>query len=150
MKRFFFALAIVAMALSASAQNFRAYSGAQATSYVGGTNKAMALTTNAFFTIDVPKAEYVSLFADFKYLNAVGSGDVNGLRIDLYRGIDSATFETNAWTTWVITAGTTTTTPNSQMTNINVGGVGFLRAKIANVSTNAHGTNITVSYGFKN
>ena len=80
---------LTAIVPQAGAQGLR-YSGAQTTSYTGGTNKVMALTTNAFFSIDVPRtAETVAISVDYKFLNAPGSGDATSLRLDLFRGIDS-------------------------------------------------------------
>jgi hypothetical protein len=115
-----------------------------------GTNKVVALSTNGFYSIDVPKAEQVVLFADVKYLNAVGAGDVNGLRVDIFRGVSSGIYESNVWATWTIQANATTTTANSQMTNFNVAATPYLRFRIANVSTNAHATNVLFRYTFKN
>lgn len=133
---------------STHAQRISRYSGAQATTYTAGTNKAMALTTNAYFTIDVPRSEQVALFCDFKFLNAPGAGDATYIDIDFFRGIDSGSYETNSWFTWRVPGNSTT--PASQATNITLNGIGYLRARIKNFSTNAHATNVLVQYGFKN
>lgn len=147
----FAALTLGALALAllpAQAQQL-VYSGAQSTSYTGGTNKAMALTTNAFFTIDVPRASdgQITLSVDYKFLNAPGSGDATSLRLDLFRGIDSGRYESNIWQS--ITIPGNSTTQVSTTFSLTIGAVPYLRGRLANLSTNAHGTNITVEYGFR-
>lgn len=109
----------------------------------GGTNKVTALTTNSYFTIGVPENEKVSIFVDFAYLNAPGAGDVNGLDLQLFRGIDSTTFESNIWQTIRFQAGASTA-KGSTCTNITVDGIPYLRGRFANVSTNSHATNLLV------
>ena len=110
--------------------------------YSGGTNKAVAVSTNGYFTIGVAENTELFLFANFKYLNAVGAGDVNRLDLQLYRGIDGNTFESNVWQTLVFTANATTTTANSFGTNVTVAGIPYLRGRFINVSTNSHATNL--------
>jgi len=124
-----------------------AWSGGQATTYNAGTNKAMALTTNAYFQVDVPRSEEVSLLCNYKFLNAPSGGDLNAIRIDFYRGIDPGKWETNVWRSWTVAGNSTT--PSCDMTNLSVAGVPYLRARIANVGTNSHATNILVLYGSK-
>lgn len=151
MKSIRFSLIAAAFVLTTAALKAQplVYSGAQATTYTAGTNKAMALTTNAFFTIDVPRADstQVALLANYSFLNAPGAGDATSITIDFFRGIDSGSYETNAWFSWVVPGNSTT--PASQVTNINVGAVGYLRARVKNFSTNAHATNILIQYGFR-
>lgn len=138
--------AIVCFAVSASAQ--LTWVGPTATSYTGGTNKAMAVTTNAFFTIDVPRSTDLALYCNYSFLNAPGAGDANSISIDFFRGLAPGAYETNAWFTWVVAGNSTT--PRAEATNITVAGIPYLRARIKNFSTNSHATNILVQYGSKN
>jgi hypothetical protein len=119
-----------------------------ATPYSGGTNKATALSTNAYFVIPVPRSDNVALFCDFKFLNAPGAGDATTITIDFFRGFDGPAYETNIWQSWVVPGNSTT--PASQMTNLVVAHVPYLRGRIRNFSTNSHATNITVAYSYKN
>ena len=148
MKTIIAAISLLCFVAFAEAQNFQKYSGAQTTAYTGGTNKAVALSTNTLFNIDVPKSENVTFYCAYKYLNAPGAGDVNQIRLDLYRGIDSGVYETNIWQSLTIPGNSTTST--AWQTNLALGAVGYLRASIVNVSTNAHATNVVFKYGFKN
>lgn len=145
---FSIALGLALFLPSADAQLFGRYSGAQATDYTGGTNKAMALTTNAFFRIDVPRSEQLALFTSYKFLNAPGAGDRTSIGIRFFRGIDSGSYETNSWFEWTVAGNSTT--PVGEVTNITVNGIGYLRAQIINYGTNAHATNVVFQYGFKN
>lgn len=138
---------ISAIAPRAAGQELR-YSNAQATSYTAGTNKVMALTTNAFFPIDVPpSAEAIMISVDYKFLNAPGAGDATSLRMDLFRGIDSGRYESNIWQSITIPGNSTTAV--STNFSLTVGAVAYLRGRLCNLSTNAHGTNVLVEYGFK-
>jgi len=138
-----------AFAISANAQNIAKWNVTSVSTYNGGTNKAMALTTNAYFTIDVPKAGTdLALFVNYKFLNAPGAGDRTGIDLQLFRGIDSGIFETNAYLTWTITGNSTT--PAASILTTNVAAIPYLRGRFINYSTNAHATNILVYYGFKN
>ncbi len=111
--------------------------------YSGSTsNKVAALTTNAYFTITASEQTDLALFINVKYLNAVGAGDVNRLDLQLFRGIDGTTFESNAWQTISFAANATTTTASSTVTNIAVAGIPTLRGRFINVSTNSHVTNL--------
>lgn len=138
---------LTAIVPQSEAQGLR-YSGANTTSYSAGTNKVMALTTNAFFTIDVPRtAETVAISVDYKFLNAPGAGDATSLRLDLFRGIDSGRYESNIWQS--ITIPGNSTTAISTNFSLTVGAIGYLRGRLCNLGTNAHGTNVLVEYGFK-
>jgi hypothetical protein len=134
------------VALSANAQQF---SGFKSTTLLnGGTNRVLAVSTNSLLTIAVPKSEELTLYIDYKYLNAPGAGDATSLSIPFYRGMDGGGYETTAWFTWV-PAGNTTTS-NTVVTNITVASISALQCRLINYSTNAHATNITFKYGFKN
>lgn len=138
---------LAVLAPHTEAQGLR-YSGANTTSYRAGTNKVMALTTNAFFSIDVPRtAETVAISVDYKFLNAPGAGDATSLRLDLFRGIDSGRYESNIWQS--ITIPGNSTTAISTNFSLTVGAIGYLRGRLCNLGTNAHGTNVLVEYGFK-
>ena len=142
-------VALFSITFTSDAQWIAKWSGAQTTSYTGGTNKAMAVTTNAYFTIDVPKAGGdLALFCNYKFLNAPGAGDATGISLQLFRGIDSGIWETNAYLTWTIAGNSTT--PASSILTTNVAGIPYLRARFINYSTNSHATNLLVYYGFKN
>jgi hypothetical protein len=119
-----------------------------ATPYSGGTNKATALSTNTYFVIPTTRSDNVALFCDFKFLNAPGAGDATTITIDFFRGFDGPAYETNIWQSWVVPGNSTT--PASQMTNLVVAHVPYLRGRIRNFSTNSHATNITVAYSYKN
>lgn len=142
--------ALVMTACGVSAQGFSKFNpGTQLPLLNGGTNKVTALTTNGYINLDIPKAEKLALFVDVKHLNASGAGDTDQIDIQFFRGLDSSRFETNAWFTWVVPTGASTAAA-STATNIDVGSIPYLRARFANRSTNAHGTNILFHYGFKN
>lgn len=110
----------------------------------GGTNKAMALTTNAYFEVSSEGATDVAFFIDFKYLNAVGAGDVNRLDMEVFRGIGGGIYESNVWQTISFAAASTTTTARSTVTNLSLAGIPAIRCRFLNLSTNSHATNITV------
>ncbi len=118
--------------------------GSTTTIISGGTNKAVALSTNSYFYISNPDATDLAFFIDFKYLNAVGSGDVNRLVMEVFRGIDGSTFESNVWQTISFAAATTTTTARSTVTNLSLAAIPNIRCRFLNLSTNSHATNITV------
>lgn len=116
----------------------------------GGTNKAVAVSTNAYFEINCESATDLAVAINFSYLNAVGAGDVNRLDLELFRGIGGGIFESNVWQTLGFSAAATTTTPRCTVTNWSVAGIPALRCRWLNVSTNAHATNITVLVRPKN
>ena len=139
---------LAVLAPRAEAQDGLRYSNATGTSYAAGTNKVMALTTNVFFPIDVPpSAEAIILSVDYKFLNAPGAGDATSLRLDLFRGIDSGRYESNIWQSITIPGNSTTAV--STNFSLTVGAVAYLRGRLVNLSTNAHGTNVLVEYAFK-
>jgi len=139
--------ALITIAPRAEAQYLR-YSGAQATSYTAGTNRVLVLSTNAFFTIDTPRtAENVLISVDYKFHAAPAGGDVTGIRLDLFRGIDSGRYESNIWQS--ITIPGNSTTPISTNFSLAIGAAGYLRGRFVNLSTNAIATNVLVEYGFK-
>ena len=113
-------------------------------SYSGTTTNAriLSVSTNSYFTIGVSEQTELAMFMNFKYLNAVGAGDVNRIDLQLYRGVDASKFESNVWQTLTFVANATTTTANASMTNITVAGIPYLRGRFVNVSTNAHATNV--------
>ena len=141
------ALTLAALAPRAEAQNLR-YSGAQATTYTAGTNRVLAVSTNAFFSIDAPRtAEAISLSVDYKFHAAPGAGDTTFIYLDLFRGIDSGRYESNTWQR--IQLNGNSTTPVSTNFSLTIGAVGYLRGRFVNLSTNALATDVLVEYGFK-
>lgn len=146
-------VALLSVTFTSDAQWISKWSGEQTTTYNGGTNTASALTTNRYFTIDVPKAGGdLAVYVNYSYPVTLASGD-GPMLMKFYRGIDAGKFETNAYLTWSIPTNTVLfTTPISVFLTTNVSGIPYLRAHICNPSTNATGrsTNLYVSYGFKN
>lgn len=144
------AVVTLAVCLTAQAQtpvaNLSGYAGAT-TAISGGTNKAMALTTNAFIRLDVPRQSGIALYCQYKFLNAPGSADATSIRIDLFRGIDATARETNKWTSWTVAGNSTTV--QSEVTNITVGDIPYLWAQVCNVGTNSHATNLYLLYSGK-
>lgn len=138
------AMAIAPCALAADTDATMPLPSDPVTVVPGGTNKAAALSTNAFFSFGVPDSTDAALWVEYKYLNAVGAGDHNGIDLELFRGIDASTFESNVWQTIRFAAGTTTTTSRSTCTNLSLAGIPYVRGRFLNLSTNAHATNITV------
>jgi hypothetical protein len=131
--------------ITASAQNVPV-PGDAVTLIGGGTNKVLSVSTSQWYKISSSAFTDVALFADVKYLNAVGSGDVNALRVDIQRGVDANTFESNIWQSITFAANATTTTANSTCTNLSLSAIPYVRIRFANVSTNAHVTNLIVKY----
>ena len=134
--------------LPARAQQGIGYSGSTTQQILsGGTNKAVALSTNWIPQIDLSRQEFAALFCNYSFLNAPAGGDSPNIRIDFFRGITAGTFETNAWFSWTVPGNSTTAA--AQATNINVGSIPFLRARVANVGTNAHATNLSLTLNWK-
>lgn len=152
MNKFLFTISVAVIAIVASmfAPTAQAQTVAIPGQYVsvfgGGTNKAMALTTNAFFEIQSEAATDVAFFINFKYLNAVGAGDVNRIDMEVFRGIGGGIYESNVWQTISFAANTTTTTAASTCTNLVFAGIPAVRCRFLNLSTNSHATNLTVLY----
>jgi len=136
-------LALVLLPFRAPAQGLT-LPGATATIYTGGTNKAMALTTNALFRMDVPKATDLAIWANYKFLNAPGSADDTAIRLELFRDINGALRESNRWA--VVYLPGNSTTPSANVTNITVGSVGYVWGRVTNTGTNSHATNLTIYY----
>lgn len=109
-----------------------------------GTNKVTALSTSAWYNVNLQYSTDAAIFIDVKYLNAVGAGDVNGLRMEWQEGIDSSTFSSNIWRSQTFQANSTTTTANSTCTNLTFNAVPYARFRLCNISTNAHVTNLLV------
>lgn len=110
----------------------------------GGTNKVVAFSTSTWYNVSIPYSTDIGFFIDFKYLNAVGAGDVNGLRVEWQEGIDTSTYASNIWRSAVFQANATTTTANSSCTNYTFNAIPSARFRFVNISTNAHATNVTV------
>jgi hypothetical protein len=143
------ALAAVATSFEAKAQGFAKYSD-PTTVFSGGTNNIPGNSTNlwnpATARIDVPKAEKVALYVEFK-LNGAGTSAVG---LDFGRGFDGSSVESNAFYTINFTAAGTTLV--NVTTNIDVGAVPYLHL-LKTRNLNAAGsdvTNLVVKYGFKN
>lgn len=142
MKKLFSLLMLAGFAVSVSAQTV-ALPGSAQTIIGGGTNKAAALTTNAFYEINCENAEKISLGINFSYLNAPGAGDVNRLDMRVFRGIGNGFWDSNAWQTISFAAGSSTAAA-ATVTNLTVDGIHSLRVQFVNVSTNSHATNLTL------
>jgi hypothetical protein len=117
---------------------------AETTVIGGGTNKVVALSTSAWYSVSLPLSTDVGFFVDMTYLNAVGAGDVNSLRVEWQEGIGQSTYASNIWRSQVFQANATTTTANSSCTNLTFNAIPYARFRLCNVSTNAHVTNLTV------
>jgi hypothetical protein len=113
------------------------------------TNTLPVLSTNGYFTIDVPRGTNLALMVGYQWHATPGAGDAPAPTIEFFRGIDTGRFESNRWTVWRLPAATGTT-PVSEMTNLPVSSVAFIRGRFLNASTNAIGSNIFLVYGFKN
>jgi len=109
-----------------------------------GTLINAAFTTNLNLTIDCRKAEYVSLQLSMSH-TAAGT---DAQTVVLQKSNDGTTWATSAdtqgYVSWIITpAGAT---PVSYITNITMGGVGYLRlTSIANGHATLLSSNVTVT-----
>jgi hypothetical protein len=147
MKQFLLSLCLAVSPLAAIAADVDAtmpIPGAATTVLAGGTNKVVAFSTNGPFYFQVSEQTDVSLYVNFKYLNAVGSGDVNGLRLDLYGGISATEYSEDVFLQRNFVANTTTTTAKTTITNQPVASITHFKAYLVNISTNAHATNVTI------
>ena len=129
-------------AFSADADATMSVPGTPGTVLGGGTNKVVAFSTNGPIYFNVTDQTDVTLYVNVKYLNAVGSGDVNGLRLDLYGGISATEFSEDLFLQRNFVANTTTTTAKLTITNQPVASITHFKAYFVNISTNAHVTNL--------
>jgi hypothetical protein len=130
-------------AFSADTDATMAIPGTASTILGGGTNKVVAFSTNGPFYFSVTDQTDVTLYASVKYLNAVGAGDVNGLRLDLYGGISATEYSEDLFLQRNFVANTTTTTAKITITNQPVASISHFKGYFVNISTNAHVTNLT-------
>lgn len=113
---------------------------------IGGTNKVVAFSTNGPYYFSATEQTDLTLYVQFKYLAAVGSGDVNGIRLDVYPGVaDGGTvnYGEDLFLQRTFQANATTTTAKLTVTNQPVASITHFKAYIVNPSTNAHATNVT-------
>jgi hypothetical protein len=101
-----------------------------------------------FWYIDCAGAKSLKLFAHYSYTAALVAGDVNGLRLDFYRALSDGGFETESCVSLVV-IGTSALGPAIALfaseAAFSVQDVSRLRFTIANISTNATATQITVT-----
>jgi hypothetical protein len=131
-------------ALAADTEATMPLPGTATTVLGGGTNKVVAFSTNGPFYFQVSEQTDFTLDVNFKYLNAVGSGDVNGLRLDLYGGISATEFSEDVFLQRNFLANATTTTAKTTITNQPVASISHFKGYFVNISTNAHATNVTL------
>ena len=150
MKKFIRSIVLSALAISftAFAAQIERWN-STTSSYSGTTNIVLNVSTNGYFTIDVPKAPGAIAFSfTAKLMSAAGAGDRSSIDLELFRGIEQGRYETNAFLTHVVSG--LSTTPFTSYWETNVASIPYLRGRFKNYSTNAVATNVLVIYGYKN
>ncbi len=113
----------------------------------GGTNGIAALTTNANHVISVPRAGDVAIQLSF----AGVSGSTSNLVLHIDRSLNSGGAGNTQWenTAFRFPVAASSTSTNTGVTNIVVGGIGYLRVHIANTNASGAMTNLHLLYSYK-
>jgi hypothetical protein len=143
--RILLCVAFVGSAIAADTDAVMSLPGSANKILTGGTNKLVAFSTNGPYYFSATEQTDLTIYLTVKYLNAVGSGDTNGIRLDVYPGISDAgtiVYGEDLFLQRSFQANATTTTAKLTVTNQPVASITHFKAYLVNGSTNAHVTNL--------